>query len=47
MAEEEKHVHGSMDTSTHEAVFAGFINWIKWGTIVSILILVFLALTNA
>lgn len=39
-----EHEHGSMDSTTHEAVFSGFIAWIKWSTIIILLIIVFLAL---
>lgn len=39
-----EHEHGSMDTSNQEAVFDGFIAWVKWSTIIILLIIVVLAL---
>ncbi|MGB5869190.1 MAG: aa3-type cytochrome c oxidase subunit IV [Albidovulum sp.] len=42
-----EHKHGSMNTKVHEQTFAGFISFVKWGVIISIAILVFMALTNA
>lgn len=39
--------HGSMDIKTHERTFAGFVNFVKWGVIITIAILVFMALVNA
>lgn len=41
------HVHGTMDTSTQEKTYAGFINVTKWSVIVILAILVFLALVGA
>ncbi len=41
------HKHGSMDTTTHEKTFAGFIKVSIWVAAVSIGILIFLALANA
>lgn len=38
---------GSMDIRAQEKTFAGFINFLKWGTIVILLVLIFLALANA
>jgi hypothetical protein len=39
--------HGSMDTKVHEKTFAGFMKLSTWGAVISILILIFMALTNA
>ena len=41
------HQHGSMSTKSHEATFTGFIAFVKWGAIITIGILIFMALTNA
>jgi len=41
------HKHGSMDTTTHEKTFAGFIKASIIVASVSIGILIFLALANA
>ena len=43
----EKHVHGSMDTKTHEKTFDGFIRVSITVAAVSIGILIFMALVNA
>jgi hypothetical protein len=42
-----EHKHGSMDTTTQEKTFAGFIRMVTWGAGISIGILIFLALANA
>ena len=42
-----EHKHGSMDTRAQEKTFAGFIRMVIWGAVISILILIFLGLTNA
>lgn len=42
-----EHKQGSMDIREQEKTFAGFINMVKWGTIIVIGVLVFLALANA
>lgn len=42
-----EHKPGSMDIRAQEKTFAGFINMVKWGVIVIIAILIFLALANA
>lgn len=39
-----EHEHGSMDSSTHEAVFDGFMKWVSRSTVVILLILIFMAL---
>ncbi len=39
--------HGSMDIKTHERTFASFVSFVKWGVIITITILVFMALVNA
>ncbi len=41
------HQHGSMSTKSHEATFAGFISMVKWGAIIAIGILIFMALVDA
>lgn len=41
------HKHGSMDTRGHEKTFAGFIRISTWGAVISIMVLIFMALTNA
>jgi hypothetical protein len=40
------HKHGDMDTSVHEATFAGFMSMVSKGAIFCILLLVFIALVN-
>ena len=42
-----KHEHGKMDTEVQEKTFEGFINILVKSTIVCILVLVFMAVTNA
>lgn len=42
-----EHKHGTMDVTTHKRTFAGFIRVAMWVCVVSILILIFMALTNA
>ena len=39
--------HGSMNIKTQEQTFAGFVNFVKWGIIITIGVLVFMALVNA
>jgi len=41
------HKPGSMDIRAQEKTFAGFIKMVIWGTVISILVLVFMALANA
>ena len=41
------HEHGSMDIDTHERTFQGFIKFMTWNAVAVILVLIFLALTNA
>ncbi len=41
------HEHGSMDTTTQEKTFNGFIRFAATGAVVSICILIFMALVNA
>lgn len=38
--------HGSMDVSVQERTFATFVSWITKGSIVCVLLLIFLALVN-
>jgi len=42
-----KHEHGSMDTTTQEKTFAGFLRLSAWVAGISIGILIFLALVNS
>jgi len=42
-----KHEHGKMDIRDHEKTFAGFIRLATWGAGISIVVLIFLALTNS
>ena len=39
--------HGSMDTTSHERDFAGFVKLATWVCIVSIFVLIFLAVFNS
>ncbi|MDP5305905.1 aa3-type cytochrome c oxidase subunit IV [Paracoccus spongiarum] len=41
------HKHGEMDITAHQKTFAGFIRMAIWVVVVSILVLIFMALTNA
>lgn len=43
----EHHEQGTMDITYQQKTFANFIRWAMWVSIVSILILIFMALTNA
>jgi len=40
------HEHGTMDTSTQEATFEGFIRAVVWVAAVSIGVLIFIGLVN-
>ena len=42
-----EHKHGTMDISEQERTFVGFLRLAGWTTVVSILVLIFLALVNA
>ena len=42
-----EHKHGSMDLRAQEKTYNGFIRMATWGAIISILVLVFMALSNA
>lgn len=42
-----EHSHGNMDIREHEKTFHGFIRFLTWGAATVIVVLVFLALTNA
>lgn len=42
-----KHEHGSMDTTTQEKTFAGFLRLAVWTAGIAIGILIFLALVNS
>lgn len=41
------HEHGKMDTTAQEKAYEGFVKWLTYGAIVSIIVLIFLALSNA
>ncbi|WP_225972698.1 aa3-type cytochrome c oxidase subunit IV [Paracoccus jeotgali] len=41
------HVHGEMEIREHQKTFAGFVRLAMWACIISLLVLVFMALTNA
>ena len=41
-----EHVPGSMDIHVQEKTFAGFVHMVKWGIIVSLLTLIFMALVG-
>lgn len=41
------HEHGSMDIKAQEKTFEGFAKWLTWGTIVSLVALIFVGLLNA
>lgn len=43
MAETE-HKHGEMDIAEQENTFNGFVSFLTWGTIICLLVLVFLAI---
>ena len=42
-----EHKHGSMNITTQEKTFAGFIKWVQWGAGLSIAALIFLAIFNS
>jgi len=42
-----EHKPGSMDIRAQEKTFAAFIRFSIWGAVISIMVLVFMALTNA
>lgn len=41
------HKHGEMDVTTQEKTFEGFVSWVVYVTIVSLLVLIFLAIFNS
>lgn len=41
------HKHGEMDSSVQQATFDGFMTWLVRGTIVTLIVLIFLALVGA
>lgn len=41
------HEHGSMDSTTQQKTFDGFVTWMTRGTIFCIVFLIFLALLGA
>jgi hypothetical protein len=42
-----EHKPGSMDIRAQEKTFAAFIRFSTWGAILSVLVLIFMALSNA
>lgn len=42
-----EHKHGTMNITTQERTFAGFIHFMTWAIIVALVALIFLALANA
>lgn len=38
--------HGEMDIEDHEKTFAGFIKLVTWGSIVTIVVIIFIGLVN-
>ena len=42
-----EHKHGEMDIEVQEKTFNGFVRWVTNGTIICILILIFLAIFNS
>lgn len=42
-----EHKHGEMNIEAQERAFAGFMNWVSKGAIISIAILIFMALVNS
>ncbi|WP_372603456.1 aa3-type cytochrome c oxidase subunit IV [Actibacterium sp.] len=41
-----EHKHGSMDITTQEKTFEGFVKFSMWVAALSILVLIFMALVN-
>jgi len=41
------HKQGSMDIRAQEKTFAAFIKFSAWGAVISVLVLIFMALSNA
>ncbi|MFB2532843.1 aa3-type cytochrome c oxidase subunit IV [Paracoccus sp. p4-l81] len=41
------HVHGDMSVREHEKTFDGFIRLSTWAAVLAILVVIFLALSNA
>jgi len=41
------HEHCTMDIVEHERTFDGFVRFMTWSAVLTILVLIFLALTNA
>ena len=42
-----EHKPGSMDIRAQEKTFASFIKFVTWGAVISILVLIVMALSNA
>jgi hypothetical protein len=42
-----EHKPGTMNVKVQEETFAGFLSFVKWGTIIVIGVLIFMALVNA
>lgn len=47
MAGHDEHKPGSMDITTQEKTFAGFIRMVTWGAAICIGVLIFMALANS
>lgn len=41
------HEHGAMDVTEQQRTFSGFVRFMTWSAVLAILVLIFLALTNA
>lgn len=41
------HKPGSMNITTQERTFAGFVRFVTWSVVVILLVLIFMALANA
>lgn len=42
-----QHKHGEMDITAQQKTFVGFIRMAVWVTVISIVVLIFMALVNA
>lgn len=42
-----EHKHGEMDIRAQEATYAGFIKFSTWASVLAIVVLIFMALSNA
>ncbi len=41
-----EHKPGTMDVSTQQKTFNGFINWMVWGAVIVVIVLIFLAIVG-